>query len=562
MSVSLEGAKPFFSRQATKNAISTLANCDRLVLYAGAGVTIDRSSIGWRELVSSLMETYVHDVETRDQLLNVSKDLMSASTAVRLYQNDHGIDYRNRLTDKIRVTLYNSEDWRVGALATNLVNLMLLLNQRQIDSKGADAPGTCIVTPNYDDYIWSELQHIAAVHSSRRVRKRWSSQPQLYFPTKAEPLGQPGKPRSAPSAWLADKRFPEAQVAPCVHLHGFVPRSHSGGGSQSDMYRHPVVSGQDYFDTSENSYGALVRLFGQSSVLIVGASMTDPPMLQALADTAEVAEKEGYARYALVTMESSLDITDKTELQRLLKERYVHFGVIPVFLDYYGQVSQFVHEVTVAASLEDPWEYDASDRRYGRRLVGWWKRWIASVESEDSEAEFVFHDILQMASIAVASILEAAADEKLKVEFWVRWAPKTQREVRLWATSIGTLTDEDLMRHGELQHNSDYTSVRALLAGRPVLEALEDGQAPDKRWRTHLSIPIRVPVGASEIPVGAITLASMSPRKFSALDPAKNKDLLLKAIQMLTDLGVTLSTPSVARWDRYYESLTSTIFGE
>ncbi|PPF20863.1 hypothetical protein C5B95_07315 [Rathayibacter sp. AY1A7] len=530
------------------------------MIYAGAGVTIDRSSIGWRQLISGLMETFVPTEESRNKVFEAASDLQAASTAVRLYQNAHGDDYRDRLTDRLRVTLYNSEDWRVGSLATNLVNLMFALNQRQIDESGLNAPGSCIVTPNYDDYIWSEVETISKASRPRLSRKRWDSKPQLQFPTNVEPLGIPGRSKVKLSSWISDDKFPQAGDAPCVHLHGFVARSHSGAGKNNDTYRHPVVSEQDYFDTQANSYGALKKLFGQSSVLIVGASMTDPPLLRALADTAIVSAEQNLVRYAIVVMENDLNAADKTELQRLLRERYVHFNVEPIFLDYYGQIAQFVHEISVAARFNDPWHYAASEKRYGRRLATWWKKWIAIASDPSTDNEFLFHEILDLIQTAVASLLEAGADEYLKVELWVRWAPRDHREMRLWATSIGTLSYEHLMRRGNLSSGSEYTSIRALLAGRPVMSEVPAGKDEQKRWRTYLSVPIKVQSGGAEIPVAVITVASMSPRAHSAIDPSKNKDLLVKAINMISDSGVILATPSQKKWDDYRDELESVIY--
>ncbi len=46
----------FFHDNTTKRAVVKLASSDRLVVYCGAGVTIDRTGLNWSELLARLFD--------------------------------------------------------------------------------------------------------------------------------------------------------------------------------------------------------------------------------------------------------------------------------------------------------------------------------------------------------------------------------------------------------------------------------------------------------------------------------------------------------------------------
>lgn len=98
----LEQAQPLFHRQSIKNTIVQIAANGHLVVYAGAGVTIDRSSLGWNELVSGLLENYIKPEDQRRELLSKLTGLQGASAAAQMYRDDHKAEFRDRLpTDSV-----------------------------------------------------------------------------------------------------------------------------------------------------------------------------------------------------------------------------------------------------------------------------------------------------------------------------------------------------------------------------------------------------------------------------------------------------------------------------
>jgi hypothetical protein len=44
----------FFHQEPVKEALAELASYDRLVIYCGSGVTINRTDLGWAELLSNV----------------------------------------------------------------------------------------------------------------------------------------------------------------------------------------------------------------------------------------------------------------------------------------------------------------------------------------------------------------------------------------------------------------------------------------------------------------------------------------------------------------------------
>ena len=542
----LEQAQPLFHRQSTKEKIAQIASNRRLVVYAGAGVTIDRSSLGWNELVSGLLENYIKPESQRRELLSKLTGLQGASAAAQMYYDDHKEEFRDRLTDRLRVLLYNSGQWQKGRLARNIAELVTALNLKALNS--SDEMGSCIVTPNYDDYIFEEL---VDADQTRRRKRRTRSVPELVFPTGADPL-EKGKAGRNLLPWVRDAEFPKPSTTPCIHLHGFIPRN--ANGSLAAQYRHPVVSEQDYFDTEELSFQTLKSLMSKSAVLIVGASMTDPPFLRALAAT----RNSGFDRFALVPLPSKLNPADRAALHRNARERFQHFDVIPIFLDYYGQIQQFVREITTAAQLDDPTNYlsDLEPIRYGRRLAYWWEAWIEQVRASYSEQQSLVHGILDVARITLSTILDASPSELFKIELWVRWNPEQLRQLNLWASSVGTWVDEESMRWGEIELDSEYQAVNAFIAGRPTYFALEPSDSPTQRWRTYLSIPLYwTGSEQGEVTTGVLTIASMSESTQSALNPSTNKSRLIEAIAFAQDLGLHLVEPSASHWEDYFDAL-------
>ncbi|WP_146077416.1 SIR2 family protein [Rathayibacter rathayi] len=371
-----EDDKPFFSREKTKQFITEAIQWPKIVIYAGAGVTIDRSGLGWGQLVHGLLANYITSPEQRDRLLRGMAPQEAASVAAQLYLDDHHGDYRDRLTDQLRVLLYNTGQWQKGDLALNIARLALALNRKAIRENRRNS-GAVVVTPNYDSYIFEELSQAS---TEIVIRGRSRLRPRLLFPTNSDPLrahdlhGDESEFGDIDfSSWLTEGQSAfDARYPSCIHLHGYISRSTTiDGGRGIPPYRHPVVSEQDYFITARSSYSALRALFSDSAVILAGSSMTDPPLLRALAATYDSTAP----RWAIVPIGVSESRDDRLFIRRQVEKRFRHFNVTPVFVDLYGQIQQLFDELILASKLEDPDDYPRSDKTYGSRLDQWSQAW-------------------------------------------------------------------------------------------------------------------------------------------------------------------------------------------
>lgn len=538
----LESEQPFFAKVETREAIVALANEQRLVVYAGAGVTIDRSDADWGGLVSGLLEPFVPDATVRAQLLDQHGAARAASIATQIYFDNHGENARDRMVDVLRVLLYASGSWREGTLARNIAHLLLAWNHRPI-SITRSAAAACIVTPNYDDYIVAEL--LAMRNERLRDATLDSAVPRLrvLYPTDLDPLDG-GHVRPPPiSFWVEGRRYPRRGEIACVHLHGLIPGTYDSTVARQMKLtpRFPVVGEEDYFLTEEASTLTLRGLLERNSLLIVGASMTDAPLLKALLATKDAAIRSNLKRYVLLCTQNWPQTGEPESLKRLTSERLKHLGVIAVFPDYYGQVAQFVQEIAICvSSLGDPQEYclAKAPSRYGQRLLRWWKEWSALRDGREQERQEDVHGLLRdMLHDVIVPKTGASSAETFKLELWTRWQPSSIRSLRLWASSTGPWIDEQTMREGRIKSGSPYLSVEAFCNGRPTPKFLRDDEDPESRWRTYISTPVSHLDEYGAVPVGVITLASMAPPASSAINPQENRSALRGVLNLMRTTG-------------------------
>ena len=115
----------FFHLDETKKAIVKLASCDRLVIYCGAGVTIDRTGLAWGDLLVQLFETQDRSKSPRDptveELAILRKELTPlqlASVLAERTQEHHATEKEGRasLIPKLQQALYKGSGWQCGAL--------------------------------------------------------------------------------------------------------------------------------------------------------------------------------------------------------------------------------------------------------------------------------------------------------------------------------------------------------------------------------------------------------------------------------------------------------------
>jgi hypothetical protein len=491
---------------------------DPLVIYAGAGVTIDRTGIGWDGLIRGLLRPHISDAALREQLVEVQGPQQAASMAAQLYIDMHGdqddqplsrrppLDppaSRLRMIDELRPLLYAGREWGGGLLGANIAGLVML--KRDLGHR------CCIVTPNYDDFLVAELRQAAAsMRAPGSVQRDVHHEPQER-PVRAERL----RWKDGPWKPLPDLFGEQDGSAVCHLLHGYVPQ-------EGEPYA-PVVSEQDYLHSGKRTEAVLKKLFGMSNVVITGASLTDPPLLRALLAT----RRAGMRRYGLLPLQDQRWNTEKggslLSAQRYLRARTDHFGVVAIHPEFYVEVAQFFKELMVVLA--------APQDSYAARVNSWWARWRArNADDLRGSRQKKHHNVLENALADVNQLLGVSADEKLKVDLWVLWEPSAERKLKLWASSLALAKDVTLMREELIDLTNRHPIVETFRNGRTMCKSGPEGA----RWRSYLSAPVWL--WNEGIPAGVVALASMREQDDSILSD-RNRSQLMGALNVLTGVA-------------------------
>jgi hypothetical protein len=415
------------------------------------------------------------------------------------------------LASKIKDILYEKSGWNRGYILRNLVQLSL--------SAARHGRPVTIVTTNYDSFIEEEF---------------------LYRRRELIKAGLPATEAGGLSRWvLAEdgshtlttiiKAGTKAQTVELVYLHGRVDRT---GAVEGEI----VLTEASYARSRIRSAKVLEESFSGpgKGVLVVGASLTDEPLIQALALTKDTTNN----RFALLTTPTRLDeplrslvsedttskITART-VGEAWQLRGRHLGVMQLLPMSHSQSAQFLEELRVcltAGRLAGDFAYYREPNNllnYSKRLDLWHTRWNARIDTTDPMRPF---EVLRAGvDDGIKALLKEKAEsgETFRVEAWVRRNPgSSNRTLTLWATSAGPIVERALMRTEWFDRRTSNASVRTMLAGRPQLLKLSDLDYPAKssRWQTFLAVPVFVQVetaiagvnDSAYVPVGVITLTS------------------------------------------------------
>ena len=545
---------PFFHRRETRDVIYALASTQKLCIYAGAGITINRSGLSWRGMVDAILAPNVPDARLRRVFIDTFGYLQSASTASQLFadsvESGLGSDYsRDRMVDTLRYQIYSRGGWLDGRLAQSIALLAY-------SSLGKDPKRSiCLATPNYDDYL---LQILDRVRSEEPFNGTLiaSKRPTILYPTSGDPLSA-GK-ESVLADWVDDVNasiFTPGALN-LVHLHGRIVANVAAGTEGVDIGRYPVVSEGDYTSTAPWTEKVLEQLLGHADALLVGTSLTDLPLINALRRT----NTGQHARYALVCMQGSPQLKDR-EYRRLATKRFDQLGVKPIYHDYYIQSAQFLQEVCTCVLLDEPAEYSrhSAGIRYGSRLTRWWQNWDQRNRFDIEEHQMDCHELLRAGVQAIRRKLGAPSSEALKVEVWLRWKPGEKRVLKLWASSTGTWPDFQSMREGHIATDDEYLSVLAFRNGHPTrvdAKTSPDSKMITGRWRSFLSLPIWDEDPGGSIPVGVITLASSREGPEGSLSSDASQTRLSDCLDYLRVLGRGVTSPHVNALDEAFGAFT------
>ncbi|GAB3990697.1 SIR2 family protein [Nocardioides marmoraquaticus] len=551
----MDEQQPFFRRESVLRDIQEIAAQPHVAFFAGAGVTIDRSGLTWSALIEALLRPHVSNSEAVEEFLRSEGPLFAASAAHFLQdqasdisESSANIDTRQRMVDQLRVSLYSPATWRTGDLAPSIADAAFAWS---LAGKTGERT-SCVVTTNYDDYVFQALvranRERSEVGSGKR-KSRLPPQPELWFPTRDDPLSV-RKPKRA--AWVQN-RIDCVGAVPCIHLHGYIPRNPTGSPVSQ---RFPVVSENDYFVTAPHSQRALVALMRSRAMVIVGASITDPPLIRALEATKQYSDR--FPRWVLVPLEprSTAEVDPGwSERRRLIQARLESLKLRPVFVDFYSQISQFFRELIVGLARPRPESGGAPlESTFYSRLGEWWDGFGLSDADLRDDTQFASHEYLSETLLPlVRETLGAPTSETMKLELWVRWEPHRERELRLFASSVGVWKHYEAMRTSSIPIDGSKDAVaQAFRSGRPFLTEPSLGNAGEgmderntNRWQTSLQVPVRSTQAedGGTFTSAVFVLSSMTHASSSFLSDSRDRSKLAKVVELLSVAGDMMCDP-------------------
>lgn len=473
--------KHFFQRKRTYAFIGRMGVPMDWTIYVGLGATYDRTNLSWESLITRLFTRFDIGIAEATEWVSRVTPVHASTTLEALYIERYKREnYIKPLREDIRRELYGPRRIMQGRLLTNLTNFAMANAQR--------GRSVALVTSNYDEYLYAELKawQEEPVSTPKRTRK-----PILNENTVIE-TGIEDLPRN----W--DKRG----AISSIHIHGYIPE-------EAECLGKPVLGEMSYQESAPRTERVLNLLFEDRNILIVGSSLSDGPLVNALIES-KTSLRERFVIQPLQGDEwKYLPRDRRADVLALNAKRVQALGLESITPDFFGQVGQLLAEASSAIREEESPEEllkPQHPRRYDRRLDAWWDKWSACCDKSAS-TQLIHHKLLQLTASSVRKLLGADTEEELKVEVWARWAPGTERMFALWASSVGSWSAFDSLRKDSIAIDSDYRAIRVFCAGASQL--LHEDECSRGRWKSYFGIPIWIDSMSGQLPVGVVTVASM-----------------------------------------------------
>lgn len=500
--------EPFFHREGTRAAIKELATTNSIVLFVGAGLSVDQGLPTWSEIVESLIGDSSYRIpNVTDEARNAftkyltTMDLLAGGSIAKAIMGPE-------LLDLVRNHLYFDDERKAQRPATGGI----FANAVAAFALYCRISGDCdvtLITTNYDSLIeeaFSNSNALSAMMAGHGLR--------------VVPV-------------FDETYVAEQSDVPIYHIHGFVPRQ--GIGSKD-----VVISERDYGAGTNLAWSAdLLDRVRSATWLILGASIQDPHLSRHLSRTAQANETatarraKPVKRYAASALQSQPWSHEETQLRDALlwadAQRLATLGVEAIQADFFMQIPHLLNEVRLARS-EGLKKYMSprSDIRYGQRLMKWWgaiqktrladstDRSFAKSQAKINELMLAFRGRLET---ELSLTNQRAGSERIKVELWVR--NPLSRCLELRGSSEYVSTERFHTPARPLSPSSSFASVKAFCYGSIQHVSIP---AEYSRWQHFVGIPLQLP-SWRQLPVGTLTIASTHPKETSLLYKAEGKNL-------------------------------------
>lgn len=585
-----------------------------IVIYCGAGVTADRTGVGWLGLINrvadKLMECsdsrLIKNLETCSASDDCEDDKkpQSARKAVKEYLNDEDVPLEVKATmvealaknenniennDAIQKVfaeaLYRDSGWHRGRTLQKLVDFIVI--------SACMGKSISIITTNYDTYIeraiHERLKFLKDSNLSEDSELEFLDDPNLsedseskkplpklswvaYKRVNSEPNDEVREVEESKVLFEGDKEGSSIEVN---YIHGSITEN-------GDLRGSLVFSERNYADGHDRTVKKLIKWFEKGPTIIVGASLNDVPLVRSLLEFKRTIKERGegshagiYAILRRIAIDSK-DISDQFQLSRAEV-----LGIKLLMFDSYNDIPDiFSNLIALCAQGIDG---------YGGKLpcelaLEDWIGQTAKFSRKISEYGY------EMSSIVIDEIFKKliGEEEKIKIEFWfVGYAEGSSDEkvLRVWTNSVGPTFTTGLRREeGILRDNEKkVASVKAYCSGIPEIISIDElnvgidekknRDASAGRWKTFLAVPLSVPSKKYnvDIVVGVVTLAStykMSDSNFydsksSESAPSSGLDSKINNKRLIVDymrvMGRNLAE-TILNWNDYVnlESIRST----
>ena len=520
-----------FESEPFKELVTSLNNCQNVNIYCGAGVSIDRTGASWESMINEIYKRAMAQNEIgTDELRDAVSDVIATLQDKRennqvasvfcqffshidedeyLSEGELAMNTNNFIVPIIKDVLYK-EGWSEGYLLRNVVLLSIFLS--------AIGKQVTLLTTNYDVYIEKKFL---------QLRKAWET----YQPDQIKSLPKM-KVRYIKPKLTGKKSFQVKKVSTInqpgemgeielIYLHGRVPPGDMDP-DRKDLGKKPfsgivVLDEVSYAHTRESTVGCLHNYFGKknSTTLIVGASVTDTPLIDSLVSTRHKTLKilnngkkqEIRNKFAISNPRvgdnlrsvnsgpqaeslSKGGVDMEEQVKRAYQYRASRLGIRYLYPIAHFQTAQLMEEVIVALSLSDVNKYEQSELSHANRMRQWRKHFLKSKYSS-VDAHGVLDDLVKAFLDALPSYLKIDPSS-IRAEIWLR-LEEEERVLTLFSTSVGPLESPDLRRRETLSNSStSISSVKAYLYGKPIVQDHHDlgGDKNSTRWQSFISVPI------------------------------------------------------------------------
>jgi hypothetical protein len=522
-------AEPFFRDEKTHDLIERIADTNSLTIFAGAGISLDRGSLTWDDLVVALLAERLRGLAGHKneaaafagaRVISSALGPVAAASAVReLYQREREFVDDPALMQVIASDMYKRlyprNRWSPGgALAEAIVRLAVTWK-----SYGKDV---AILTTNYDN----NLEDFAGDVEAKAFAKKH---------------GIAITPR------VNGRRVGDDAI-PVYHLNGFIPHEDAARGNLA-FSETGLALGSEVVGQTKPRLDWRLKLIenrlSKSTTLFVGTSFRDPTVVEGLIRTA--ASAPTCPRYGVFPYQGDAwcdaEPVVRAEANAAFEARLAHLKVEPVRPDFYGQVAQLLNEV-MHCRVTCGGKYRGSER-YSDRLTRWWSTWSRKVRYRRGPRDYQdkCQEILADTQKTVAATLKPRGTERLKLELWIRSSPPNQRHIELWGSSIAASRTVRDNVQAKIENQSDYAAVRAFCQGFDLRGAMRGSPG---RWQSHFSVPIVLQNQPwHRMPVGVISLLSTQPENASCLRSLDDPAVWEATRGALTRAGRALLDPDV-----------------